>query len=242
LSSSISIGLESETKAKLSAGGAYVEGSLELSLNTKIYAEMSVGNTITTSYTIHDEDPTDSIVQRVGIDKNFGTYIFQTEPNFCETSNPIEHNTKDYIAPIIGHPTIIYDTDQDFKGPTPQDSPLVTVRIDEEGEMQDAVIYFSNDNGTSWRMVQLTEYPGQPGVWHANIPKQANQTTVLWYIHAWDETGNTAAKFDITGDYFSYEVGILINPLESPTPGFTFWTVLLSIALGGILITRRRNH
>jgi hypothetical protein len=241
LSESITIGLEDETKVKLSAGGAYVEGSLVLSLNTKVYAEQSVSNTIKTEYTVRDDDPTDSIVQKVGIDKNFGTYIFKTEPGFCATSNPIEHNTKDYIPPIIHYPTIIYDTDQDFKGPTPQDNPLVTVKIEEEGGVQDATLYYSIDNETSWRSVQLLEYPGQPGIWHTNIPKQANKTTVLWYLQVWDNSGNTEVKFDLTGENFSYEVGILINPLESATPGFTILSVLVSIAVCAALIKNRKH-
>ena len=206
-----------------------------------MYAELSVGNTITTSYTIQDDEPKDSIVQKVGIDKNFGTYIFQTDDNFCSTSKPIEYNTVDYIAPIIGYPTIIYDTDQDFKGPTPQDNPLVTVRIEEEGGIQDAILYYSIDNGTSWRSTPLSEYPGQPEVWHANTPKQVNNTVVIWYLEAIDETGNSAEKLDVTDTYFSYEVGIIINPLEAQTPGFTFWTVLLTFAFGAILITKRRH-
>jgi hypothetical protein len=241
MSSSVAIGIESETKAKLMAAGAYVEGSLELSVNTKIYAESSVGNTIKTSYTIHDDDPQDSIVQRVGIDKNFGTYIFKTESGYCATSQPIEHNTIDYVPPQIGFPTIIYDTDLDFKGPTPSDNPLVTVKIEEEGGIQDAVIYYSIDNGTSWRMIPLQEYPGQPDVWHGNIPKQNNNTEVLWYLKAWDNRGNTEEKYDITGDYFSYKVGIYINPLETSTPGFSIWTILLGFLIGGLLISKRRK-
>ncbi|MHA1945283.1 MAG: hypothetical protein ACW97W_04185 [Candidatus Hodarchaeales archaeon] len=241
MSSSISIGIESETKAKLIAGGAYVEGSLELSLNTKVYAEKSVSNTIRTSYTIRDDDPLDSIVQKVGIDKNFGTYIFKTESDFSSTSNPIEHNTRDYVPPIIGYPTIIYDTDQDFKGPTPNDNPLVTVKIEEEGGMQDAILYYTNDNRTSWRSISLIEYQGQPGVWATNIPKQANHTEVLWYLKAIDLSGNVEEKYDLTGSYFSYEVGILVNPFIAQTPGFTIWTVLASIGLGVYLISKRRE-
>lgn len=242
VSSSITIGIQSETRSKLILGGVHVEETLELSLKTKVYAEASVGNSIKTSYTIHDDDPEDSIVQRVGIDKNFGTYVFQTEPNFCATSSPIEHDTVDYVPPKLGYPTIIYDTDQDFKGPTPQDSPLVTVGIEEEGGVQDAVLYFSTDNGTSWRSTPLVEYQGQPGIWHTNIPKQANMTTVLWYLKAWDERGNAAEKYDISGSYFSYEVGILINPLSSTSPGFTIWTILLSIAIGVFFVVRRRTQ
>ncbi|WP_455463917.1 hypothetical protein [Candidatus Hodarchaeum mangrovi] len=241
ITSSISIGIESETQAKLIAGGAYVEGTVDLSLNTKIYAEMNAGNTIKTSYTVRDDETTDSIVQRVGIDKNFGTYIFKTEKDFCSTSKPIEHNTIDYIPPQFGYPTIIYDTDQDFKGPTPMDNPLVTVKIEEEGGISDAFIYYSIDNGTSWRSTSLTEYSGLPEVWHANIPKQVNNTVVLWYLKAWDERGNVGEKYDITGSYFSYKVGILVNPFESPTPGFDLGIVLLGLALGGFLLLKRRR-
>ncbi len=240
LSSSITIGLESETRAKLIAGGAFVEGSVELSLNTKIYAETSVSNTIKTSYSIHDDETTDSIVQRVGIDKTFGTYIFKTENEFCSTSKPIEYNTIDYIPPEIGYPTIIYDTDQDFKGPTPSDNPLVTVKIEEEGGIQDAILYYSIDNGTSWRSIKLVEYVGQPGIWYTNIPKQSNNTIVQWYLKAWDLRGNSEEKYDLTGVYFSYKVGVIINPLVGQTPGFTFWTVLFTIIIGIIFVKRRQ--
>jgi hypothetical protein len=241
MSSSISIGIESETKAKLMAGGAYVEGSLELSLNTKIYADVSASNTIKTSYTIRDDDPLDSVVQKIGIDKNFGTYIFKTESEFSATSNPIEHNTRDYVPPNIGYPTVICDTDQDFKGPTPNDNPLVTVKIEEEGGVQSATLYYSNDNGTSWRSTPLIEYQGQPGVWATNIPKQTNNTEVIWYIKAIDMTGNSEEKYDLTGEYFSYEVGILVNPLIAQTPGFSIWTVLASIGLCVYFISKRRD-
>ena len=190
---------------------------------------------------IHDDDPMDSIVQSVGIDKNFGTYIFKTASTFCSTSQPIEYDTIDYVPPVISYPTIIYDTDQDLKGPTPLDNPLVTVKIEEEGGIQDAALYYSIDNATSWRSISLAEYPGQPGVWHANIPKQTNRTTVLWYLKAWDDTGNVAEKYDITGTYFKYDVGILVNPLQSATPGFTAWTVMLSIILGAVFIRKRKN-
>ena len=87
----------------------------------------------------------------------------------------------------------------------------------------------------------MIEYPGQPSVWHANIPKQANNTEVLWYLEAIDNTGNSVVKFDMTDTYFSYKVGIFINPLEAQTPGFTFWTVLLSIAFGVVLVIKRRH-
>ena len=242
MSSSISIGIESATKAKLIAGGAYVEGSLELSLNTKVYAETSVENTIKTSYTIRDDDPLDSVVQRIGIDKNFGTYIFKTESGFCSTSNPIEHNTNDYVAPQFGYPTIIYDTDQDFKGPTPNDNPLVTVKIEEEGGIQDAVLYYSIDNGTSWRSTPLVEYQGQPGVWSTNIPKQVNNTEVIWYLQAWDVRGNTEEKYDIDGSFFSYKVGIIVNPFIAQTSGFTILSVMASIGLGVILVKKRKHR
>ena len=230
LSESVTVGLESETKAKLIAGGVYVEGSLELSLETKVYAEVSIGNTITTSYTIQDDEPKDSIIQKVGIDKNFGTYIFQTMTNLCETSSPIEHGTRDYMPPLISYPTIIYDTDQDFKGPTPQDSPLVTVKIEEEGGMQDVSLIYSIDNGTSWRSTPLTAYSGQPDVWHANIPKQVNNTVVLWYLEAIDETGNSAVKYDITDTYLlikSVYSSILLKPkLQDLLSGLYYFLLL----------------
>ncbi|MHA2166688.1 MAG: Loki-CTERM sorting domain-containing protein, partial [Candidatus Hodarchaeales archaeon] len=68
-----------------------------------------------------------------------------------------------------------------------------------------------------------------------------NHTEVLWYLKAIDLSGNVEEKYDLTGSYFSYEVGILVNPFIAQTPGFTIWTVLASIGLGVYLISKRRE-
>jgi len=208
---SFSLYFSSETIVKM----PMLEFGLEIEMGFQSYAESSLDHTIETSYTIHDDEPTDFIVQGVGIDKKFGTYIFNSSEFFCETSLPLENNTYDYLPPILEFPDIVLDTDNDMIGPTTGDTPYVTVEIFEEDEMQDAIINYTLDNGLNWDIIHLQEQVANLGTWAANIPAQPINTTVKWYIMAWDETGGKSIRMNTTGFPFSYTV------LPKPTSDLT---------------------
>ncbi|MHA2296790.1 MAG: cadherin repeat domain-containing protein [Candidatus Hodarchaeales archaeon] len=205
-SQSIEISFSSENRAKLEAAGIYVEATVEVSLSTKIYAEQQFSHRIETSYTIEDDDPTDHIVQRVGIDKRFGTYVFDTQEDTSYTSNPLEHYTKDYIPPPVGTPSIVLDADGDGVYPTGKDSPIITVPITDEGGIQDAVIHYTTDGGNNWYIAILEEQVGNPGTYEGTIPVMPHGTTVEWYIQVWDVAGNDAVKKNAQSENFSYTV------------------------------------
>jgi len=204
-SQSIEISFSNENRAKLEAAGIYVETTVELSLSTKIYAEQQFSHKIETSYTIEDDDPTDHIVQRVGIDKRFGTYVFETQEDTSYTSNPLEHYTKDYITPSVGTISILLDADGDGIYPTGKDSPIITVPITDEGDIQEAIINYTVDGG-NWRIASLEEQVGNPGTYEGTLPAMPHGTTVEWYIQVWDDTGNNAVKKNAQNEYFSYTV------------------------------------
>ncbi|MFX1507495.1 MAG: hypothetical protein ACFFDC_15535, partial [Promethearchaeota archaeon] len=205
-SQSITISFSSENRAKLEAAGIYVETTVEVSLSTKIYAEQQFSHKIQTSYTIEDDDPTDHIVQRVGIDKRFGTYVFETQKDTSYTSNPLEPNTKDYITPSVGTLSILLDADGDGVYPTGKDTPIITVPITDEGGIQDAMINYTVDGGKSWDIATLEEQVGNPGTYEGTLPAKPHGTTVEWYIHVWDVTGNDVVKKNAQNEYFSYTV------------------------------------
>jgi hypothetical protein len=209
--------------------------SMEMSMRN--YAEFSVGNIYEVSYEIYDDDPDDFIVQGIGIDKIFGTYIFNSSAFFCETSLPYEHNTWDYIAPIIDWPEIELDSDGDLLGPTTEDSPIVTVEIFEEGGVQEAVIWYSINNGTDWEIAILHELPGNLGTWRGSIPAQEFNTTVLWYIQAWDDQGNNSTRYS---DYLNpFEYTVIEKPPISPSavPSFSVVTLIPITIVAVIAIT-----
>ena len=204
-SQSIEISFSNENRAKLEVAGIYVETTVELSLSTKIYAEQQFSHTIETSYTIEDEEPTDHIVQRVGIDKRFGTYVFETQEETSYTSNPLEHYTKDYINPSVGTISILLDADGDGVYPTGEDSPIITVPITDEGDIQEAIINYTID-GENWHVAILEEQVGNPGTYEGMLPTNPHGTTVEWYIQVWDVAGNKAVKKNAQNEYFSYTV------------------------------------
>ncbi|MFW9903195.1 MAG: hypothetical protein ACFFFH_02600 [Candidatus Thorarchaeota archaeon] len=222
-SQSITLSFSNENRAKLEAAGIYVETTVEVSLSTKIYAEQQFSHKIETSYTIEDDDPTDHIVQRVGIDKRFGTYVFETQEDTSYTSNPLESNTKDYVTPSVGTLSILLDADGDGIYPTGKDTPIITVPITDEGGIQDAIINYTLDGGNNWHITALEEQIGNPGTYEGTLPAAPHGTTVEWYIQVWDVAGNDVSKKNAQNEYFSYTVvnrAPLITVLE-PNGGET---------------------
>ena len=156
------------------------------------------------TYHIEDDDGSDYINNRMGIDKTFGTLIFQNIDS--ATTDPYEYNTTDYVAPEIGFPEIKLDTDGNGVSPTFNDEPKVKVEITDDDHINGAWIIFSIDGGTSWTEVALTEQSNNLGMWEGVIPFQTKGTTVLWYLKAIDYQGNLAEQMDEWGNFYSYTV------------------------------------
>ncbi|NVM35320.1 MAG: VCBS repeat-containing protein [Candidatus Lokiarchaeota archaeon] len=177
-----------------------------LNLNTKWYAETEVTESYEVGFTIYDDESTDKIVQDIGIDSRFGTLIFRTNEFMCETSYPLEHNTFDYLPPIIEFPHIELDSSQDGLAPCKDDSPIVTVGLFDEGGISSAYIRYSINNGISWRNTILSEQIANPGTWQGIIPAHDHGTTVIWYIKVWDFEGTYSNRTDPNGNPYRYTV------------------------------------
>lgn len=222
------------------------ESTTTVELSIKSYFESGLAHTHKVAYEINDDEPTDLIVQGVGIDERFGTFIFNTSSFFCETSKPYEHGTYDYLPPEIDFPTIDLDTNDDGYAPASDDSPFVEVDIFEEGGVQNAVLWYSTNNGTDWQFVILSEYVADPGTWYGTIPAQPFDTTVLWYIAVSDNQGNFNSRNDSFGNPFDYTV-IGGPPKDIPAiPGFPFVlnisiTIVAIIAITVIYYRKRKT-
>ena len=142
----------------------------------------------------------------------------------CETSYPLEHNTTDYIPPIIDFPFVQLDSSQDGLYPCKDDSPIITIEIFDEGGIQQALVWFSINDGANWDSAILSEQPANPEIWQASIPSQDHGTTVLWYVQVWDLRGLNSTRKDPNGNLYRYTI---INraptlSLISPNGGNTF--------------------
>lgn len=218
----VDFGVEANTKIP----GLRTQNTLQI--NTRNYAETEGENSHTVSYVINDDDPDDFLVMEIGVDHRFGTFIFNTSSFYCETSDPYEHNTYDYLPPVIEFPEIELDSDGDSFAPTPDDSPIVTTEIFEEDEIQQAVVWYSTNNGSSWQVAYLTELIGDPGRWRGNIPAQPRETKVLWYIEAWDLHGNDATRFNEVLEPYKYTVKSKPPPEPPNIPGFPTIMVVIT--------------
>ncbi|MFX1274695.1 MAG: hypothetical protein ACFFAT_06570 [Promethearchaeota archaeon] len=205
---SVEIQISSETILKLPG----LQATLGITMKTKMYVEATISDKYSVGYTIEDDESTDTIVQEWGIDQTFGTFIFRTNEFICETSYPLEHNTYDYLPPIISFPDIDLDSSQDGLAPCKDDSPLIIVEIFDEGEIQSALILYSTNDGTNWDSAILSEQVTNPGTWQGTIPAFDHGTRVVWYLKVWDLQGGYSNRTDPNGNPFSYTV---INRIPS---------------------------
>ena len=209
----------------VSIGSSYV-GSLDLSLSLEWenFEENEEETKYKVSYTVHDDEPTDLLCQRVGLDKRFGTIVFQPHSVISKTSNPLEYNSSDYVAPIIDFPEIEFDTNNDGLGPCSDDSPEIKVGISDEGGVLYARANYSSDDGISWDSKLLEELPGNLGIWGGFLPTQDHGTNVLWCLTVWDLAGYKSTRYDEYNNPYSYTV-LNRNPevqLTSPIGGEAF--------------------
>jgi len=172
----------------------------------KVYSEQSLTDSYRIGYQIYDDEPTDTLVQDCGIDLTFGTFIFKTNGSMSKTSYPLEHDTFDYLPPIIEFPNIELDSSQDGIAPCNDDSPLITAEIFDEGGIRSALVFFSINDGANWDSTFLYEQVANPGTWQATIPSYPHGTTVTWYIKVWDLEGSYSNRTDPNGKSYKYTV------------------------------------
>lgn len=204
LTESTTVSMYFESYTALTALG--MSGSYNVSLETKFTSEHSLSDDYEVSYTIFDEESSDYIVQSVGIDQKFGTFIFKTSEFLCETSSPLEYNTHDYIAPHIQFPEITIDSSGDRISPYSYDSPKINVDISDEGGIQSALIFYSINDGINWDTVLLSVQIANPGTWQGYLPSLPHGTSVLWYISAWDIEGTNTTRKDPDNLAYTYAV------------------------------------
>lgn len=194
--------------ASVSVKIPHLKVSYSLELEWQNQEEYGTEEEFKTSFTIYDDESTDQISFEYGIDELFSTYIFRTYPDSCWTSNPLEYNTFDYVPPLVQFPEIEHDSTQDGLYPCIDDEPIVNVRISDEGGIQAAWINYSIDEGTTWDYISLSEQIANPGTWEGTLPSQGHETSVFWYIVAWDNVGSKTIRKNPHGNPYSY---IIIN-------------------------------
>jgi len=211
-----------------------VDTEISLELETKVSKETSLGHSVKKIYNIGDDDAGDQLYHRIGYDKRFGTYVFATNPG-TNTSNPHEFDTINYVAPTVEDHSIVYDTSGDSIGPCENDEPEITAEISDDGEVIDALLYYSNNSGVNWHTSQMTQSVMDEADWIGSIPSQEHGTEILWYILAEDNYGLTSEYKDPFDDPFSYTV-LNRNPvvlITNPVGGENFTVDTISITWVG---------
>lgn len=183
-----------------------VKLEIDLKFEWQHFEESQEETKYSISYTLYDDDPTDILSHKVGLDTAFGTHVFKPNDAISRTSNPLEYNSSDYIPPVIQFPVIELDTNLDGLGPCSDDSPKINVAISDEGGIHTAVATYSSDNGVYWHSIHLEELVGNPGIWDGSLPAQTHGTSVLWYIRVWDNEGYNSSRYDQYNNLFSYTV------------------------------------
>ena len=218
-SSNIIVGVSGEHNVEL---GLTYATTWSVEVKKSVYTQST--HTSQTFYQIWDDESTDYIVQDIGIDDTFGTYIFRPNEFFSETSYPLEYNTSDYLPPIIDFPDIDLDSTNDGISPCNDDKPTILVEIFDEGGVQTAYINYSVNGGANWDTSALSELVFNPGTWSGYIPERQHGTTVLWHVRVFDNSGRNDTRKDQFGNDYSYTV---INraptvSLISPNGGTTY--------------------
>ncbi|MHA2065268.1 MAG: hypothetical protein ACXABY_12905, partial [Candidatus Thorarchaeota archaeon] len=179
--------------------------AMTFGIDFQTYFESEIKETYATSYSIWDDDSDDHLDFEYGIDRAFGTPVFR--PTLaCKTSFPLEHNTIDYLPPVIQFPTVEYDTSLDGLAPSKDDQPFIMADIFDEGGIQLALIRFSINGGTNWDSVNMTEQVDNPGTWQGSIPAMNHGMIVLWYIQVWDLQGLHSTRMNPNGLPYQYTV------------------------------------
>ncbi len=238
LSTTFQLSLTESTRVKL----GFVEALLQVTLSTSIYGDAAASQHIETYYSIYDNEATDHISQQIGIDNNFGTYIFRTYGMETQTSQPLENGTIDYIPPVFGTVQVKLDSNEDGESVCIDDSPFLSVQITDESPMQLAVLYYSINNGVNWLDAVMQELSEGSGTYFAVIPAQAAKTLVLYYLKAWDARGLSSTKFNPQGLPFSYTVraNTTGDPIpESTIDGYDLWAIFACFGVCGILLGRK---
>jgi hypothetical protein len=129
----------------------------------------------------------------------------------------------DDTPPEVGHPS---------QDPTPDVEPNQTVTVtanitDADSSVDNATLWHSTTNGTSWMPVEMSEI--SLGLYQATIPGYPTSTWVTYKISAYDENGNLGTN-DNAGSNYLYHV-----------PESRAVIVLSLLAMVALLAVRTRN-
>jgi len=204
ISRSFTFRINLNPKVKIVLGPISLE--VDLKFEWQNYEESQEETKYGISYTLYDDDPTDILSHKVGLDTAFGTVVFKPNEHISRTSNPLEYNSSDYLPPEVQFPVIDLDSNRDGLSPCSDDSPEINVAISDEGGVAYAGTRYSTDDGASWKSMILNEQPGNPGTWGCFLPTQDHGTSVIWYLRVWDFEGYNTTRYDEYNNPYSYTV------------------------------------
>ncbi len=138
-----------------------------------------------------------------------------------------------YAMPDVVPPEIV-SIDWEPKQPSSNDTVTVSANITEPSEASGvkAALFSYKDSFGQWWNTTMT-YDSGSGLWRVIIPEQPHNSTVDFYVIAYDNAGNTAVA-DNSGTYYAYNVlaefaSLVIVP------------VFMATTLSAIILYRKRR-
>ncbi len=104
----------------------------------------------------------------------------------------------DEEGPIIGNPVQNPETNV-----MPDEAVTVSVNVTDNVAVQNVILSYSNDTGTTWHNVTMTNTVGD--TWEGDIPGHLNETVIQYMIIAYDTSNNPTVKNN-AGSYYVYTV------------------------------------
>ncbi len=146
----------------------------------------------------------------------YGTTIEYYVSAIDYAGNSIDSSHYTYTVVDLTPPEIVSITQDPVDVEYDQDVTIIAhVREDADASGVDTVtLYYSTDGGSTWNSVSMTLIDGDEydGKWEGTIPGQVYGTTVLYYVEAYDNAGNSAID-DNSGSYYSYFVDDFTPPV-----------------------------
>ncbi|MHA1732492.1 MAG: hypothetical protein ACTSU5_11145 [Promethearchaeota archaeon] len=133
---------------------------------------------------------------------------------FFSTASSVEVGL--LVDDVLLGPTVPLVEGVDVAGGSPSYHEPVTVTVDlfDSGlGINASVLYYRNENGGAWNLVEMAETDAEAMLWAGSVPRQPYNTTVWYYVEVQDKAGvNATTPSSAPGTPGSFVVGDTLAP------------------------------
>ena len=139
---------------------------------------------------------------------------------------------------LLSNPAAITSISRNLAAPTSAQGVTIRARMVDNGKVDTAKVFYSIDNGTTWKILTMTADTGS--FFQGAIPPQANGTFVRYYLWSKDNDGDISTQpGDLTTGSFFYTVrdnGLTIYDVQyTPFTNGASGYVNLAVTVSGVV-------